>query len=162
MLTAASKYTLYRRQSLLLPATDLARMNAVLTGNLVHRFMLLQSLQGYSPLGLRAVTFAFYCHRFSPCDVDIFILVSGPKYGEYHSSAGEVTLPLNVLVGKEVNLKGSMRFHDEFSQAVRYINDKTINVAPLITHTFPLADAEQAIHAAADRNSAMKVQLGLG
>ena len=77
-------------------------------------------------------------------------------------SAGEVTLPLNVLVGKEINLKGSMRFHNEFSQAVRYINDKTINIAPLITHTFPLADAEQAIHAAADRNSAMKVQLELG
>ena len=39
MLTAASKYALYRRQSLLLPATDLARMNAVLTGNLVHRLL---------------------------------------------------------------------------------------------------------------------------
>ena len=60
MLTAASKNTLYRRQSLLLPATDLARMNAVLTGNLVHRLLLLKSLQGYSPLGLRAVSFAFY------------------------------------------------------------------------------------------------------
>ena len=49
-------------------------MNAVLTGNFVHRLLLLQSLQGYLPLGLRAVTFAFYRHRFSPCDVDIFYL----------------------------------------------------------------------------------------
>ena len=85
MLTAASKYTLYRRQSLLLPATDLARMNAILTSNFVHRLLLLQSLQGYSPLGLRAVTFTFYCHRFPFVVWTFFILVSGPKFGEYHN-----------------------------------------------------------------------------
>ena len=66
-------------------------MNAVLTGNFVHRLLLLQGLQGHSPLGPRDVSFAFYRHRFSPCGVDIFILVSGPKYGEYHSC-------LNVIV----------------------------------------------------------------
>ena len=87
MLTAASKYTLYRRQSLLLPATDLARMNAILTSNFVHRLLLLQSLQGYSPLGLRAVTFTFYCHRFLFVVWTFFILVSGPKFGEYHTEA---------------------------------------------------------------------------
>ena len=62
----------------------LARMNAVLTGNLVHSLVLLQSLQDYSPLGLRAVTFTFYCHRFPLVVWTFFILISGPKFGEYH------------------------------------------------------------------------------
>ncbi|CUH69992.1 L-idonate 5-dehydrogenase [Thalassovita autumnalis] len=76
-------------------------------------------------------------------------------------SAGETAFPLNVIVGKELNFKGTFRFHHEFAQAVKYLNDKALNVAPLITQTFPLEDAEKAMHAAADRGSAMKVQLML-
>lgn len=76
-------------------------------------------------------------------------------------SAGETAFPLNVLVGKELNFRGTFRFHHEFEQAVKYLNDKILNVAPLITHTFPLEDAEKALLAATDRGSAMKVQLDL-
>ena len=125
MLTAASKYTLYRRQSLLLPATDLARMNAILTGNLVHRFLLLQSLQGYSPLGLRAVTFTFYCHRFPFVVWTFFILVSGPKFGEYHIesyglTASDLRNPLQLDIQKLSFLVQLLEQLAKYSATVAY------------------------------------------
>ena len=77
-------------------------------------------------------------------------------------TSGETLLPLNVLVGKEITFKGSMRFHEEFADAVALINDGKINVTPLITQTYPLAEARAAFKVATDRSSAMKVQLEFG
>ena len=77
-------------------------------------------------------------------------------------SAGDTIIPLNVLVGREIALKGTMRFHAEFAEAVVLVNTGGIDVSPLVTHSFPLEDVEQALKTAADRSRAMKVQLELG
>jgi L-idonate 5-dehydrogenase len=74
---------------------------------------------------------------------------------------GEMTLPLNLLVAKEIELKGSFRFGEEFAAAVDHLAAGTIDVSPLLTAIVPLAEAVRAFDLAADRTRAMKVQLAL-
>ena len=74
---------------------------------------------------------------------------------------GEMTLPVNTLVAKEISLRGSFRFHQEFEWAAGFLASGAIDVAPLLTEVVPLADAVRGFELAADKNRAMKVQLAL-
>ena len=56
-------------------------------------------------------------------------------------------------------MRGSFRFHEEFSTAVELMQKGLIDVSPLITHTMPLAEAEAAFRIANDRSQAMKAQI---
>lgn len=72
---------------------------------------------------------------------------------------GEVPMPLNAAVAKEVVLRGSFRFDEEFGWAVDLIARKVVDVSPLLTATLPLERADEAFRLASDRMQAMKVQL---
>ncbi len=73
--------------------------------------------------------------------------------------SGDISLPINLLVGKEIVLKGSHRFHHEFSEAVALIDRGEINLRPMISKIFSLKDMITAFDTAADRTRAVKVQL---
>ncbi len=72
---------------------------------------------------------------------------------------GDVSVPLNALVGKEMHWVGSQRFDVEFAQAVELIGRREIDVRPIISHSFPISDAVAAFEQAGDRSVACKVQL---
>jgi L-idonate 5-dehydrogenase len=72
---------------------------------------------------------------------------------------GDIALPLNAIVGKELQLIGSQRFDSEFAVAVALIANRTIDVRPIISHTFSIDQAIAAFEQAGDRSSACKVQL---
>lgn len=72
---------------------------------------------------------------------------------------GDITIPLNALVGKEITWRGSQRFHPEFADAVRLIGSREIDVRPTISHSLPLERAVEAFTLASDRSVACKVQL---
>ena len=72
---------------------------------------------------------------------------------------GDVTLPMNLIVAKELNLKGTFRFDTEFELAVQLMARKVIDVRPVISAQIPFTDAIAAFELATDRNRAMKVQL---
>jgi L-idonate 5-dehydrogenase len=72
---------------------------------------------------------------------------------------GDMTLPINTLVAKELELRGTFRFDEEFALAVRMIGSRAIDVRPLLTASFPFAEAKAAFDLASDRSKAMKVQL---
>ena len=72
---------------------------------------------------------------------------------------GEPSLPLNLVVAKEIALRGSFRFDEEFGWAVGLIAKAAIDLSPLVTHTLPLTRAEEAFRLASDRARSMKVQL---
>ena len=76
--------------------------------------------------------------------------------------AGEVPVPLNFIVSKEINLMGTQRFDTEFADAVAMISEGRIDLGPLVTGTFPLDEAEAAFRAAGDRTSAVKVHIAFG
>lgn len=72
---------------------------------------------------------------------------------------GDMTLPVQTITVKELSLKGSFRFHEEFATAIRLMQGGLIDVRPLITHTMPLEDALAAFNLASNREQAMKIQL---
>lgn len=72
---------------------------------------------------------------------------------------GDLPLPVNLIVAKEINWRGSHRFHAEYEDAVRLIDAGEIDVKPIITASYPLDDAIAAFEAAGDREHSVKVQL---
>jgi L-idonate 5-dehydrogenase len=72
---------------------------------------------------------------------------------------GDVGIPQNLIVSKEIEIRGSFRFHEEFALAVDLINKRRVDLKPLLTEVLPLADAVKAFDLASDRSRAMKVQI---
>ncbi|PDS76207.1 L-idonate 5-dehydrogenase [Rhizobium sp. L43] len=72
---------------------------------------------------------------------------------------GEIPIPLNAIVGKELHIHGTQRFHEEFAAAVELISSRKIDVRPIISHSLPLEQADAAFILAGDRAVACKVQL---
>ncbi|WP_282603720.1 L-idonate 5-dehydrogenase [Paracoccus sp. PARArs4] len=72
---------------------------------------------------------------------------------------GDMSLPMMMLTAKELDLRGSFRFHPEFATGVALMQQGLIDVKPLISHTIELADAASGFDLASDRGRAMKVQI---
>jgi L-idonate 5-dehydrogenase len=72
---------------------------------------------------------------------------------------GDASIPQNVVVAKEIELRGTFRFHEEFALAVELINRRAVNVKLLLTGIFGVDEARQAFDTAGDRSRSMKVQL---
>ncbi len=72
---------------------------------------------------------------------------------------GDMTVPMQALTAKEIVLRGSFRFHSEFSVAVQMMRSGLINVDQLVTHSFEVGEAVTAFEVASDRSQSMKVQL---
>jgi L-idonate 5-dehydrogenase len=72
---------------------------------------------------------------------------------------GDVTRPMNLIVAKELNIKGTFRFDPEFGLAVQLMARKTVDVRPVITAEIPFTDAVAAFELATDCNRPMKIQI---
>jgi L-idonate 5-dehydrogenase len=74
---------------------------------------------------------------------------------------GGQPFPINKALVKEIEYRGSFRFHPEFEWAIDFIARGRIDVTPLLTGTYPMENAVEAFKAASDRSRHMKVQLEL-
>ena len=72
---------------------------------------------------------------------------------------GDMTVPMQIITAKELDVRGTFRFHEEFPIAVELMAKGLIDVKPLITHEFAIEDAVAAFEIAADRSKAMKAQI---
>ncbi len=72
---------------------------------------------------------------------------------------GDVSIPQNMVVAKEIEMKGTFRFHEEFGLAVDLINAGRVDMKPLLTGIYGIDEAIAAFEAAGDRSKSMKVQL---
>lgn len=75
---------------------------------------------------------------------------------------GDMTLPMMQITAKELSLKGSFRFHEEYATAISLMQKKLIGVKPLISETVGLGEAVRGFDLASDRSKAMKVQIAFG
>ncbi len=73
---------------------------------------------------------------------------------------GEVGLLGNLVVTRELELRGAFRFDEEFDTSVQLLVDG-LDVEPVVTHRFPLSQAHRAFDIASDRSVASKVLLDL-
>jgi L-idonate 5-dehydrogenase len=72
---------------------------------------------------------------------------------------GDIPMPANAVMAKEIDFRGSFRFDIEFETAVKLISEGKVNVLSLVTAQRPLADAPGALRLALDRSQSMKVVL---
>lgn len=70
-----------------------------------------------------------------------------------------VHLFANQIMVKELDIRGSMRFGNVFSRAVRLLEGQRLNVQPILTGRFPIAEAAKALQLAFDKTVSMKVQI---
>jgi len=73
--------------------------------------------------------------------------------------AGQSAVSVNKLVAKELELAGTFLSNDEFRWAVDALVHGRIDIGPILTGEFSLADAISAFEMASDRSKAMKVSL---
>lgn len=71
----------------------------------------------------------------------------------------DVSLPQSRIVSRELTLRGSFRFREEFGVAVSLIDSGRAVLDALVTRHFPMRDAVAAFELASDRRAAMKVHL---
>jgi L-idonate 5-dehydrogenase len=74
----------------------------------------------------------------------------------------EASCPANLIMLRELTIRGSSQYVDEFEAALTMIYDRRLDVRPMITHRFAVADAAEALRVASDRRRSMKVQIVLG
>jgi len=72
---------------------------------------------------------------------------------------GDISFPQNMVVSKEIEMRGSFRFHEEFALAVDLMNSGRVDLRPVVSETRPVDDAVAAFELASDRRRSMKVQL---
>ena len=72
---------------------------------------------------------------------------------------GEIALPMNQIVAKEIDLRGTFRFHAEFATAVQFLNSGLIDGKPVITAVLPFARSVEAFALAGDKSQSLKVQI---
>ncbi len=75
---------------------------------------------------------------------------------------GHMSIPMNTLVAKEIDLRGTFRFHAEFAVALGFLNQRLIDGRPVISDILSFDKATEAFALAGDKGRAMKVQLDFG
>lgn len=71
----------------------------------------------------------------------------------------DIPLPANQVMAKEIQFIGSFRYGNVFDEAIRLVTAGRIDLGVFITDILPLKDIANAMHIAADKTNALKVQL---
>jgi L-idonate 5-dehydrogenase len=74
---------------------------------------------------------------------------------------GTASVPVNVLQSREIEFVGAFRANDEFRLAVDLIVAGAIDVTPILSGTYPLAEAVAALERAGARRQVIKLHLAL-
>jgi L-idonate 5-dehydrogenase len=72
-----------------------------------------------------------------------------------------IPLPANQLMVKEIQFLGSFRYGNVFDEAIALVASGRLDIQLFITGILPLSDVDKAMHLAADKVHALKVQLQL-
>jgi L-iditol 2-dehydrogenase len=93
------------------------------------------------------------CHVARPAGRCVFTGISGEEYDP---------VPVNVSRRKELTVRWCRRFLHDYPRAIALAASRTIDVASLITHSFPLARARDAFElVAASADNVLKVSINL-
>ena len=71
----------------------------------------------------------------------------------------DVPVPANLIMNREINYVGSMRYDDVFGEGIALVHAGRINLRPFITHVLPFGSSAEAMELAADRSNSLKVQI---
>ncbi|MFF7683623.1 L-idonate 5-dehydrogenase [Microbacterium sp. NPDC007973] len=74
-------------------------------------------------------------------------------------ASGSVPAPVATAITRELTLKGSFRFGDEFADVLRALADGSLDVDGIVTHVVPAAESLSAFQTAGDPSVSSKVVL---
>ncbi len=74
---------------------------------------------------------------------------------------GDTPIPANLLMNRELNFIGSMRYGNVFDEAIRLVAAGRVDLKPLINGLFTLDESAKAFDFAADKSQSFKVQIQL-
>ena len=75
----------------------------------------------------------------------------------------EVRIPANILVSREIALKGSLTYCWDFQDTIKLLEMGEVNLGEIITHTLPISKLQQAFELLMDpANEAVKVVVQMG
>ncbi|GJD50337.1 L-idonate 5-dehydrogenase (NAD(P)(+)) [Methylobacterium crusticola] len=74
---------------------------------------------------------------------------------------GDIPVPANLLMAREIDFVGAFRFHEEFRTAVSLLAAGRLDVGPILSAELPMGRAGEAFALAGDRSRAIKVHLTL-
>jgi hypothetical protein len=72
---------------------------------------------------------------------------------------GDVAVPANQIVQKEMSISGTFAYRGEFAEVIQLLAAGRIAAAPVITHSFALDDIEQAFRTQLNKDISIKVQV---
>jgi L-idonate 5-dehydrogenase len=75
---------------------------------------------------------------------------------------GTAPVPVNVLQTREFEFVGAFRANDEFRLAVDLIVRGEFDVTPILSGTYPLDRATEALERAGDRKQVVKLHIAIG
>jgi L-idonate 5-dehydrogenase len=73
----------------------------------------------------------------------------------------DIPLPANLIMNREINFIGSMRYGDVFDECIRLVAAGRIPLRPLLSEVFPLSEVGRAFDLASSRSQAFKVQIAV-
>ncbi|WP_082979259.1 L-idonate 5-dehydrogenase [Arthrobacter sp. B6] len=76
--------------------------------------------------------------------------------------SGPQPVLISLAITRELDLKGSFRFNDEIDDVITALADGSLQIDPVITHDFPLAQALEAFDVARNSAESGKVLLSFG
>jgi L-idonate 5-dehydrogenase len=74
----------------------------------------------------------------------------------------DIPLPANQVMAREIQFIGSFRYGNVFGEAIRLTAAGRVNLAPLVSQAFPLAELPQAMRRAFAKDSVMNIQISIG
>ena len=70
-----------------------------------------------------------------------------------------VEMPAHLIMQKELQVIGSLRFANVFPEALELVASRKVDVRPINTHTFGFGDFVRAFETACEDKSALKIQV---
>ena len=97
----------------------------------------------------------------SALDASIKMVRRGGTIVQIGTLPDKVTLSANEIMSKELMILGSLRHAHVFDIAVNLLEQKRINVLPLLSETFTFDHVPEAFAKAAERGDGMKIQIAV-
>jgi 2-desacetyl-2-hydroxyethyl bacteriochlorophyllide A dehydrogenase len=72
---------------------------------------------------------------------------------------GEIGVRVDRIVEKELRVRGTVAYADEFPEAIALLASGTLDAARLVSHAFELGDVGEAFRVQADASRSLKVQV---
>ena len=93
----------------------------------------------------------------SALDMAIKLVRKGGVVVQVGTLPEQVSIPANLIMSKEIDLRGSIQYHKAFPEVMALLASGRLKIDDLITHRFPFAEAPAALEFALKSRDSIKI-----